>query len=100
MNKKLTFNIKLELGISRHILNSRDFTLECVFINKDDNTEWSRDKYFALSSSDTPLHSGQGRNVIVYSSKGFEKKTRKVPNLTVEIYVNGEAIDKIDVKKS
>lgn len=77
----------------------KEASIECVFINKDDNTEWSRDKYFALSSSDTPLRSGQGRNIIVYSSAGYEKKTRKVPDLAVEIYVNGKPTAKIDVTK-
>lgn len=77
----------------------KEASIECVFINKDDNTEWSRDKYFALSSSDTPLRSGQGRNIIVYSSAGYEKKTRKVPDLAVEIYVKGKPTAKIDVTK-
>ena len=77
----------------------KEANIECVFIDKEKNTEWSREKYYAISSSDTPLQSGQGRNVIVYSGNGYERKTRKVPDLAVEIYVNGEPITKTDVNK-
>lgn len=77
----------------------KEAVIKCVFINKDDNTVWSREKYFAVSLSDSPLRSGQGRSVIAYSSEGYEKKTRKVANLEVEIYVNDKPIAKIDVTK-
>ena len=77
----------------------KEAAIECVFIEKENNKEWSRDRYFAISSSDTPLHSGQGRNVIVYSSSGYEKKTRKVPDLVVEVYINNKPVAKIDVTK-
>lgn len=77
----------------------REATIECAFVNTDDGTEWSREKYYAISAADTPLHSGQGRSAIIYSQKGYDKKTRKVPNLSVEIYVNGEALKSIDVTR-
>ena len=73
--------------------------IECVFVNTDNNTEWSREKCHAVSSLDVPLSAGRARNAIVYSTIGYEKKTRKVANLKVEIYVNGEPVDTVEVSK-
>ena len=97
-NKSFTPCVEFILRNNGHA-DLKEASIECVFINKDDNTEWSKEKYFAISSEDAPLRPGQGRSVIVYSAKGYEKKTRKVPDLSVEVYVNGDMIEMIDVDK-
>ena len=73
--------------------------VDCIFIDADKNVEWSREKNYVVSTYDVPLRSGLGRSVIAYSHFGYEKKTKKVPNIYVEIYVNGVALNKIEVER-
>lgn len=74
-------------------------TVKCVFTDNKTKQVWDEETSYVVSSSDTPLKAGYSKKAFIYSSVGYKIKLDSVPELTAEIYINGELVETIVVGK-
>lgn len=53
---------------------------------------------YVVGSSDSPLKPGYSKKAFVYSSVGYKTKLATTPELTVDIYINGQLIETTTIK--
>lgn len=77
---------------------AKQITVKVVFTSQSTNQVWDEETTYVISSSDTPLKVGFSKKAFVYSSVGYREKTTP-PDLTADIYINGNLVESITVSK-
>ena len=73
-------------------------TVKVVFTDQATKQVWDEETTYVIGSSDTPLKAGFSKKAFVYSSVGYKTKITP-PDLSADIYINGQLVDTITVNK-
>ena len=73
-------------------------TVKVVFTDQATKQVWDEETTYGIGSSDTPLKAGFSKKAFVYSSVGYKTKITP-PDLSADIYINGQLVDTITVNK-
>ena len=74
-------------------------TVHVVFSDAGKNEVWDEETVYVIGSNDGALKPGFSKKTFVYSSVGYENKPQSVPEITVDIYVNGNLIQSVIIAK-